>query len=105
MHPFINYQSFKLHGQQEVRGGRVQSRGRTSRFGDGRSPAGRVEPVSRDGVCLTTVGLLRKERAKKEESAVELAKRSPALPSTYEAQPAPGRINYFAKNLNSVVES
>jgi len=44
----------------------------------GRFPAGRAEPVPRDGVCPTTVGLIliRQERAKREEFAVEPAQRS-----------------------------
>ena len=46
--------------------------------------------MSRDGVCLTTVGLLRKERAKKEELAVEPAERSAALTATHEARPVRG---------------
>ena len=56
------------------------------RFGDVRFQAGRAEPVSRDGVCLTTVGQFRQELTKKEESAVEPAQRSRALTSTHEAR-------------------
>ena len=60
------------------------------RFGDVRFPAGRAEPVSRDGVCLTTVGQFRQELTKREESAVEPAQRSPVLTSTHEARPCAG---------------
>ena len=68
--------------------------GRLSRFGDGRSPAGRAETASRDGECPTTVGSS-EGAAKREESAVEPAERRPALPATHEAQPAPGAFRAF----------
>ena len=72
---------------------------RTRRFGDVRSPAGRVEPAPRDGECLRNV--IRREADKSSELAVEPVERSPALPSTHEARPGPGRGGWTLGGVRS----
>ena len=62
---------------------------RASRSGDVRFPAGRAETAPRDGVCPRNV--ICRQADKSSELAVEPVQRSPALQSTHEARPGPGR--------------